>query len=437
MEKLMQYIWHHRLWNSPHMMTVDGRRLLVIDPGKLNTDAGPDFFNAKIKIDGELWIGNVEIHVRASDWFRHHHDDDPAYDSVILHVVEKDDAEVKRLSTKETIPQVRMVCSKEFVHHYSDMVGRADLELPCTMELSGLSPIYITDWITALLYERLGMKSERVEGILNLTANNWESACYVTLARALGTGVNGDSFERLAMSLPLRFIRKHSDSLLSIESLLFGQAGLLKEENFENPYYTTLKREYEFLSNKFGLQTPESLNWKMARMRPASFPHRRIAILASYLHGGFMMMSRILEIENVEEAMSIFNVELSGFWSNHYNFKSGDSNPSKRLSDWTINSLVINVVVPVLYSYGLYHPSSSEGEAYIEKAIDLLESIRGEKNHITTLFSKAGISSKNAFTSQALIQLRRNYCEMRKCLFCRFGHRFLAAKAIRNHRFSL
>lgn len=423
----MQYIWQHRLWPAGRLATVDGREVAVLDQGRLNTDAGPDFFNAKIRLDGEVWVGDVEIHVKASDWFRHHHDNDPAYNSVILHVVEKDDAEVCTPSTGAPIPQLRLPCNKDFARSYAALVDGAASELPCAKNIAQFSRLHIQDWLSALAYGRLIDKCSRVEEILRATVNNWEEACYVTLARALGTGTNGDAFQRLALSVPLRVVAKHADNLLAIESLLFGQAGFLDAGNGDN-YYMQLKREYEFLSNKFGLKKPTDLNWKMARMRPANFPHRRIALLAAFLHRGFNLFSAILGAKSADEVRELFNVGLTGYWTEHFNFSPSTTTASGgKTSLTTLDSLVINVAVPMVYAFGTMHPDLSQSATYQDRAVTFLEQLKPEKNFITTMFEKAGIRCRDAFTSQALIQLRRSYCETRKCIYCRFGHRMLAS----------
>lgn len=420
----MQYIWQHRLWPATDMFTVDGRKIHVIDPGRLNTDSGPDFFNAKIYIDGRLWAGDVEIHVRATDWHRHGHDGDPAYNSVILHVVDLDDGPITR-PDGQTIPQMRMPCAPDFHLRYSQLVDAPAASLPCASHIAALSPLHISDWISSLTYERIYAKTDRIGSILSRLHGDWESACYITIARALGFGINGEPFERLAFSLPLNIIGKHADSLMAIEALLFGQSGLIVPS--DDPYIVGLQREYAFLSHKFALSPPQSLGWKMARMRPANFPHRRIATLAAMLYGGFSMLSRILEIENLDRARLIFAPQLTGFWRNHYNFgaPSGSCPPSLGLS--SVTGLVINAVVPLQMAYGTAHDDRS----LTDRAVELLQSLPPENNTIVDLFTRAGIRCRDAFTSQALIQLRRQYCEPRKCLYCRIGHRMLAARAPR------
>ena len=422
----MQYIWHHRLWLQQDMTTVDGRRVQVIDQGKLNTDSGPDFFNAKISIDGHVWAGDVEIHVRASDWHRHGHDGDPAYDSVILHVVDRDDTIIRR-SNGEPIAQLRMPCEPQFHKSYNDLVGRSDIDLPCAHRLGEVPSLHLSGWLDSLAYERLYDKTDRINGLLERFKGDWESTAYVTMARALGFGINGDPFERLALSLPLMFIGKHSDSLFSIEALLFGQSGLLDDARSFDDYASGLRREYAFLSHKFGLKKPQSLMWKMSRMRPGNFPHRRIAVLAAMLSGGFRMLSRILEVEDLEQASELFSPKLDGYWSSHYNFGAPTSMHLGAFSRTSVVGLAINAVAPLQMAYGMTHGD----DTMCERAVNLLQSLPSEKNTVVELFMRAGIRSRNAFSSQALIQLRRQYCEAHKCLYCRIGHRLLASQALR------
>lgn len=423
MEQILQYIWQHRLWETSRPMTVSGEPLTVIEPGQINTDSGPDFFNAKIKIGNRVWAGDVEVHVKASDWYRHHHDRDNAYDSVILHVVEKDDMEVRYPTSNEVIPQLRISYPPNFVERCSRLLKNAS-DLPCSNRLLEIDNIEQTSWLTSLLYERLHDKCRRIEHLLGKTTSNREEVCYITLARALGTNINGDAFERLALSVPLSISGKHSDSLTVLESLLFGQAGLLDIPNNENEYYIRLQNEYKFLNAKFGLQSAKNLNWKMARMRPSNFPHRRIALLASFLHGGFKLLSRLMEAEDLDDVRVCFKRELTGYWSSHFNFNNSSVDGYRGLSEMTIDSLVINVAVPLLYYFG-GQLNTRHGEVLQERAIGFLEKIKPERNYIVKTFTNCGIKCPDAFTSQSLIQLRKNYCDLRKCVFCRIGHKLL------------
>lgn len=423
MERLMQYVWQHKLWSADRMTTNDGRRVRVIDPGLLNTDAGPDFFNAKVEIDGKMWVGNVEIHSRASDWHRHGHDNDRAYDSVILHVVEKDDAPITR-SNGERIPQMVLRCSPQFYESYARLVNAPASELPCASKIKEIPSLTITEWVESLAFERLNEKVERISSLYDTFCGSWQDICYVTIARSLGFGINNDAFEMLARRTPLRLLHKHSDSLFQLEALLFGQAGFFAmPAPGGDEYFLRLAREYDFLSNKFQLKPMDGSMWKSFRVRPQNFPYRRIALLARFVEGGFGLMQSVLEARGEKELRRLFAVELTGYWASHFTFGGTPAEvPARVLGNASIDILLINTVAPLYYAYG----SRSGDYEIAERAVSLLESLRPERNSIVAAFESAGIKCPDALTSQALIQLRRRYCEARKCLYCAIGHRLLS-----------
>lgn len=420
----MQYVWKHRLWRSEDMVTNTGKKVRVVDPGLLNTDAGPDFFNAKIEIDGHMWVGNVEMHYRATDWKRHHHDSDKAYDSVILHVVAKDDAPVRR-TNGELIPQLVLEVSPQFNADYASLVG-ATIEVPCATKIKQVPHLTIVEWVEGLAFERLHGKVERIHQLLDSFNGSWEDVCYVTLARNFGFGINNDAFERLARRTPLRLLGKHSDSVLQIEALLFGQAGMLDAQKpGMDSYYNQLCTEYAFLSNKFQLTPMEKESWKLFRIRPQNFPYRRIAMLAQFIEGGFRMMNRILEAEGEKEMRALFEVELSGYWTKHYTFGKPNERATATLSRSSIDLILINTVAPLLYAYG----ELTGNYEMTDKAIKLLEDLRAESNSIVSHFVAYGIDCPDALTSQALVQLKREYCDARKCIYCKIGHHLLSKAA--------
>ena len=420
----MQYVWKHRLWRSEDMVTNTGKKVRVVDPGLLNTDAGPDFFNAKIEIDGHMWVGNVEMHYRATDWKRHRHDSDKAYDSVILHVVAKDDAPVRR-TNGELIPQLVLEVSPQFNADYASLVG-ATIEVPCAPKIKQVPHLTIVEWVEGLAFERLHGKVERIHQLLDSFNGSWEDVCYVTLARNFGFGINNDAFERLARRTPLRLLGKHSDSVLQIEALLFGQAGMLDAQKpGMDSYYNQLCTEYAFLSNKFQLTPMEKESWKLFRIRPQNFPYRRIAMLAQFIEGGFRMMNRILEAEGEKEMRALFEVELSGYWTKHYTFGKPNERATATLSRSSIDIILINTVAPLLYAYG----ELTGNYEMTDKAIKLLEDLRAESNSIVSHFVAYGIDCPDALTSQALVQLKREYCDARKCIYCKIGHHLLSKAA--------
>ncbi len=420
----MQYVWKHRLWRSEDMVTNTGKKVRVVDPGLLNTDAGPDFFNAKIEIDGHMWVGNVEMHYRATDWKRHRHDSDKAYDSVILHVVAKDDAPVRR-TNGELIPQLVLEVSPQFNADYASLVG-ATIEVPCATKIKQVPHLTIVEWVEGLAFERLHGKVERIHQLLDSFNGSWEDVCYVTLARNFGFGINNDAFERLARRTPLRLLGKHSDSVLQIEALLFGQAGMLDAQKpGMDSYYNQLCTEYAFLSNKFQLTPMEKESWKLFRIRPQNFPYRRIAMLAQFIEGGFRMMNRILEAEGEKEMRALFEVELSGYWTKHYTFGKPNERATATLSRSSIDIILINTVAPLLYAYG----ELTGNYEMTDKVIKLLEDLRAESNSIVSHFVAYGINCPDALTSQALVQLKREYCDARKCIYCKIGHHLLSKAA--------
>ncbi len=460
MERLMQFIWQHHLWDDRNLRTADGQKVSIIHPGILNENAGPDFFNASIEINGQRWYGNIEIHVRASDWYRHGHDHDHAYDTVILHVVQTDDAQVLR-PDGTIIPQITVPCSPDDGQRCNAMMQSAASSLPCLGTIRNLPPVYITEWVTALGLERLYMKSERILDLVKFSEGDWESAAYITLARALGFGLNSQPFETLAKNLPLRFLNRHRDDLLTMEALIFGQAGLIPaERSDEDSYITRMRQEFHFMAHKFSL-TPLPLQWKMARTRPQNFPHRRLAFLAQRIHKGFsligalddiVMTQRALREKTLREAAlcyghcevaeapslpsldslrKVFDIPLTGFWATRYTFDSpapgitvpgtaahAAGNPSPRvLSRSSIDRLLINVVIPLLLAR-----ATARGDVDTMADIpELLHGIGAEDNRDVRLFASAGITARDAFDTQALIQLRREYCEQTKCIYCRFG----------------
>ncbi len=426
MESLMQYVWQHRLLLQTDLATVGGERISIVDPGTLNRDSGPDFFNAKVNIGGRMWAGDVEIHVRASDWHRHGHDGDPAYDSVVLHVVERDDTCVRR-PNGEVIPQMVMRCAPEFHRSYADLVDRSDIDLPCAPFIGTFSPLHRADWLCSLAFERLYAKADRMLGLLDTYTGDWEQVAYIMLARALGFGKNSDAMERLARSVPLHFLRKHADSAASIEALFFGQSGFLDTAPASDPYVEQLRREYGFLARKFSLKAPESPGWKMGRMRPPNLPHRRIASLASMVAGDFRIVARLLGMRDPEEAIEYFRAPLDGYWASHFTFGVPASRPSETMSRASAVILVINVVAPLFVAYGSTHGD----DALISRAVEWLQLLPPESNSVISMFDRAGIPARDAFATQALLQLRRAYCEPHRCLYCRLGHTLLATRALR------
>ncbi|WP_455640849.1 DUF2851 family protein [Parabacteroides sp.] len=418
MERLLHYVWKYKLYPTATLRTTDGRAVAVIDPGMPNTDAGPDFFNAKIKIDDTLWAGGVEIHTKASDWLVHHHDKDKAYDAVVLHVVEVSDCMVCRTNGEE-IPQL-VLSVPESVKQNIDWLLYRDVSLPCLGQIPEIEPLHITSWLAALLGERLERKTDDIFRLLDQYAADWNEVFYITLTRNFGFGVNNDIFERLAKSLPFKYIQKQRGSHSQVEALLFGQAGMLSEK-IDCHYYRLLQREYQFLQHKFGLVPLDDSQFKSLRTRPINFPHLKLAQLASVWVQYDTLFSVILEAGSVGQIKQCFRVRPSDYWETHYHFRYASAPKDKVIGESSLCVLLINTVVPVMFAYGV----KNKRPEYCDRAIRILETLPPEKNSIVAGFSRAGINVCHAADSQALIQLKREYCEKKKCLYCRIGFRLL------------
>lgn len=418
MERLLHYVWKYKLYTATPLITTEGRPVQVIDPGMQNTDAGPDFFNAKIKIDGTLWVGSVEIHDKSSDWLLHHHDTDKAYDCVILHIIGFHDFQPVR-TNGNPIPQMLLTVPENILRSIDWLLYR-EVALPCLDHITGIAPLHIACWMEALLSERLERKTHDIFLLLDAYQTDWNEVFYITLTRNFGFGVNNDAFERLAKSLPLRCIQKQRSSHSQIEAMLFGQAGMLEEEN-DDHYYRLLQREYDFLRHKFSLSPMEDFVFKNLRTRPVNFPYLKVAQLAALWVQYDTLFSAILEARSTGEIKKYFRIPPSGYWETHYHFRYASPRKEKTIGENALNILLINTVVPMLFAYGLHNKRPE----YCERATRLLESIPPEKNTIVTTFYNAGITVRHAGDSQALIQLKREYCEKKKCLYCRIGFRML------------
>lgn len=418
MESLLHYAWKHKLYN-PNDYLVDNKTVCeIIDLGLHNTNAGPDFFNAKVRIGDKVWAGNIEIHTNSSDWYKHKHDKDKAYDSVVLHVVEFVDASEIVDSTGRIIPQWQINIPPKVKDNYQYLLSN-EREIPCIDRISDINSLYLSDWVSALLTERLERKVNGILDLLTRFNNDWNEVLYVTLSRNFGFGVNNDAFERLATSLPLRVIAKHSDSSFQVEALFLGQAGLL--DSSSDDYQSQLKKEYDFLRNKYELQTLQPHLFRNLRVRPNNFPLIKIVQLAELIRKTKHLFSSIINIREIEKYPLIFQGNVSDYWQSHSQFGQEGRKRERRLSLSSIHILLINTVVPILYAYG----NKNNDDSYNERAILLLESLPPESNFIITQFSRMGIHCESAGDSQALIQLKREYCECKKCIYCRIGFRLL------------
>ena len=418
MEQLLHYVWKHKIFPLKELKTTTGQQVEVIDTGLANTDAGPDFFNAKLNLDGVLWIGNIEIHERSSDWFKHGHHADAGYNSVILHIASEIDTEISR-SNGERIPQIQLICPEAVRTNYEELL-ETDSYPPCYRIIPSLPPFTAHSWMTALQMERFEQEATLLNERLKRCQGNWEDAFFITLARNFGFGLNGDAFETWAHRLPFRAVDKHRNDLFQIEAIFFGQAGILEDSDGDG-YYLRLKKEYTYLQHKFGLIPMDASLWRFLRLRPANFPHIRIAQLACLYHRAYGLLSRIMETETLQGVRDILKGGTSEYWLTHYTF--GGSSPSrpKTLSNTSLDLLIINTVVTFLYAYGLHKGN----RVLCARAGSFLEELKAENNYITRMWEQCGMKASNAADSQALIQLKKEYCDKKKCLYCRIGYEYL------------
>lgn len=428
MEQLLHYVWKHKLFPLTELSTTQGRRVEVIDPGLHNSNAGPDFFNAKVKIDGTLWVGNIEIHDKASDWVLHGHYKDERYDNVILHVCGCVDAEVMN-SKGEYLTQMVLSVPDSVIKNYKELLS-VDQYPPCYQIIPSLARLTVHAWMSALQTERLSQKTEAIEERVKRCNGDWENAYFVTLARNFGFGINGDAFEEWALHIPLHAVDHHRDDLFQIEAIFMGQAGLLEldtiperyqKDALNDGYFAKLRKEYQYLAHKFGLKPMDYKLWRFLRLRPQNFPHIRISQLAYLYHQRRASLSQLLETYSVKDAKEVLATAVTPYWETHYTFGSTSVRNDKNLSPFSLNLLCINTVVPILFAYGRHRGE----EKYCDRAFDFLEQLKPENNHIIRLWQQCGLVVENAGDSQALIQLKKEYCDKKECLRCRFGYEYL------------
>ncbi|MCC7332403.1 MAG: DUF2851 family protein [Flavobacteriales bacterium] len=416
-EEFLYYVWTYKLFNTTELKTVQNEALKIIKQGQRNTDSGPDFFNSMIQIDGTTWAGNVEIHVNSSDWYKHKHQSDAAYNNVILHVVYNHDTTVCRangqpLPTLELKTKIR----HEFIDSYSKLINGKSW-IPCGNQVKKLDSFVLQNWLDRLVIERLERKSAEIDSILINNKNNWEETFFQLLLKYFGLKVNAEPFYILAKNTPLKIIEKHNN-LLSVEALLFGQAGFLNTD-CSDEYHLELKKEYHFLKAKFNLAPLDKSIWKFLRLRPSNFPTIRISQLAYLLTNQPRIFAQILDCSSLPQIQQLFLVKASTYWDEHYQFeKKQIEKKVKNTGQLFINNLIINVVVPIIFSYA----SATKNETLKSKSILLLEQLLPEKNNIISNFNTLGIRIKNSLQSQALIELKTNYCTQKKCLQCSIGN---------------
>lgn len=420
-ENLMQFIWKLRLFRTNGLSSADGESLVVVHVGQYNTDSGPDFLMSHIRCEGSDWFGHVEMHIRSSDWDRHCHQQDDAYNNVILHVVWKNDRVIYR-GDGTAIPTVVLseYVDQLLLERYSNMMSTKSW-IPCGFQLGSIDDLKKSMWLNTLSIERLEMKVQQIMVILKQFDADWEKTFWVWMCRCMGLKVNADTFQELGEKLPLSILQKYRSNLFKIEALFFGISGLLKQQK-DSEYVKQLIDEFKYQKHIHDLESVSGI-WKKLRMRPYNFPERRIAQLAVLFCKNELGVSKILAVDNLAAARKLFKIDsLSDYWVSHFSFgtKAGEKK-SVRLGKDAVDILVINVIVVFLFSYGKYFGI----ETYVDKALELLEEIPAEKNVVVRQFAQCEWHVQSALQSQGILQLKRFYCDRKRCLYCRIGSEIL------------
>ena len=417
-EDFIHYLWRQARFDLRDLRTTTGQSLSIQDFGTHNTNAGPDFSGGQVRVDGMQWAGNIEMHVKASQWYDHRHQHDPAYDNVVLHVVYEEDRPVYR-NNGERIPCLELQgrVPAGLLKRYWRLIHNENW-IACQNSLQRIDHATRRNWLDKLITDRLQKRSAQFTERMETTTRDWEEAFYQLLARALGGRVNAEAMDTLARSVPLRVLLKHKHSLLQLEALLFGQSALLPEpDKEEEPYVTLLRREYELLRVKHSLRPLPVTAWRYLRLRPNNFPTVRIAQLAAMLHRTGQLFGKSLAAADVRELRNMYEVKLSNYWRTHYRFGKAVAASERRLGDATIKSILINTVAPAMIAYGVLRGD----ERYRDRAFSLLRSLPPESNVILRRWKKLGWEAETAADSQALLELKKNYCEPVRCTDCAVG----------------
>lgn len=416
-EDFLHYIWQHKKMSVAHLKTTQHEALEIVSVGQHNTNSGPDFFNAQLKIADQLWAGNVEVHVKSSDWFVHNHETDQAYDNVILHVVWEHDTEIFR-KNNSIVPtlELKEVVDKTVLLNYSKLLSAKDKWINCEADFAEVAPFVLESWLERLYIERLERKSETIEKLLQDSKNNWEAVLFKMLAKNFGLKVNGEAFFSMANAVDFQVIRKLQNNQTALEALFFGLTGLL-DQDIQEPYFLVLQKEYRYLKRKYNLHDTEVVPIQFFRLRPQNFPTIRLSQLATLYHLHSSLFSQIMEISSLKTIYKLFQVSTSVFWETHYSFGKVSKPSNKKITKAFVDLLIINTIIPIKFAYARH-----QGKDVNDFLLELIQQIPSEKNSIISAFNKIKKVSHTAMQSQALIQLKTTYCDKNKCLQCAVGN---------------
>lgn len=422
-EELLHFVWKTKAFPFLNLKTTEGDTVSIDQFGFYNLNSGPDFLEGGISIGNTRWKGHIEIHIKSSDWIAHHHETDRAYDNVILHVVwEEDEIIYRKDGTRIACLELKELIPYSILESYERFSNRIEKVL-CHNELVGDDTDLFYLQLNRMCVERLEEKCLPISQELEANNQDWSQILFFMNARSFGLKVNADAMESLSRTIPIKLLSKHSDQLFQVEALLYGQAGMLSEQ-WEDQYPQHLKKEYTFLQDKYKLQPLTGLQWKLMRMRPTAFPTIRISQLASLYHNHPDLHAQILNVNSLKSLKNLFDIEASEYWDNHFLFdKDSPEIRTKKLGETTINSILINGVIPFLFAFGQHRGD----DALVERALAFLEELPAESNKLMREWRNHSVKPKSAFQSQALIHLTKNYCLKGRCLECAFGNKVLKA----------
>ncbi len=416
-EDLLHYLWQYKLFYTNNLKTTDGANLDIVLVGKSNTNSGPDFFNAQLRINKQLWAGNVEIHLKSSDWYVHHHEVDSNYDNVILHVVwEHDIAVFTRDNVEIPTLELQQLVSRDLLTSYYKLFSKQQKWINCGHDIVDVNEFVFNNWKSRLYFERLEQKALLIEELLVVSNNNWEAILFILLAKNFGLKTNATAFFEMAQQIDISIIRKEATQVFNLESLFFGQLGMLNEAS-ENTYFNQLKKEYNYQLKKYKLPRPDRSEVEYFRLRPSNFPTIRISQLANLYSSRQNLFAELMHLKTLDEFYKYLSVSVSEFWKTHYTFEKESPKRNKKLTKSFIDLLLINTIIPLKFVYLKQHDKLDQ-----TVFMKLIQQLKPEKNSVIANFLKLKINAENAFDTQALLQLKRNYCEKKKCLQCAVGN---------------
>ncbi len=419
-EAFLHYVWKYTLFSVTDLYSSLKERIVIVKNGTYNTNSGPDFLNAQLKIDNQFWSGNIEIHLKSSDWYLHNHEVDSNYDAVILHVVWEHDADIY-MKNNRPIPTLVLkdLVDQNLLKNYTNLLSSKTLWIPCQNQITSIDSFTFFNWKERLFFERLESKSIVICDLLKTSNNNFEAVLFQLLAKNFGLKVNGDSFLQLAQSIDFSIIRKEQFNEQKLAALLFGQAGFF-DGIVEEEYFLLLKNEYDYLKHKYNLYPISNKQFSFFRMRPNNFPTIRIAQLVSLFSEQQNLFSKLMKIEKLDAFYTLFSLSVNDFWKTHYTFQTRSKKSDKKLTKSFIDLLLINTIIPLKFVY-----QKNRGGADEENILKLIQQIKPEKNSIISKFSELKINSTSAFQTQALLELKNNYCAPKRCLECAIGNKLL------------